>query len=868
MIFIAADSVSNNGTIRSNGGSGTSTGDREGAGGGGSGGSILIQANSFTNSATFTATGGTGGARSSDPSYPGGGGGSGGVGRIRIEADTINGTTDPTASTAGIPGTESITVVDTSYASNSSNTITIPHTVSGSNRLLLVGVSINNDDLETVTSVTWKGTENFEFVGEQNSTESPYDDARIEIWKLVNPSKGTDQNVVVTLSATPTKGAGAGAVSFTGVDQDNPLGTFASAGGNYSSPATKDIPSASGEMVFGVVCSEYGALSNFSGDTEHWNQTFGTDTYGAGGTKAGAAPNVTMSWDVGSTSSNHWAIGGVSVKPASSGATFMADQDTAISDLAKSTTARLRLEVSNEGGASSGSVQYRLEYATSTSGPWTAVPASATTEHWQMSASTYITDGEATSDIAGGLTNENTTFVAGELKDTGNTTSGITLSSTQFTEIEYSIEATTNATDNQTYYFRVTNAGSTTNFTYTVYPQVTMTGPVQPLLTKVDTFAANSGTGNQSVSDVGFQPKAVFFWITDRTSAGSSGYARFGRGWTDGTNMGAVATAWDDSSGSSTTLVRVVDTKCITLINQSGTLLAEASIVSLDSNGFTINWSTAGGSRLVTYLALGGNGLTNVKVGSFSYPQQDNYSVTDVGFQPDTVLFMGAQGISSGSTMNTNESRGGHGFGIALSSTDTHSDAHRWRDGSTGAASSSSGLDTSYCLVFADDDPAGPELAIEFVSMDSGGFSLTRDDSLGNNEDQPPVVYLAMKGMDVDRGVLTQPTSTGNQSVADLSFEPSIVLFDGGDKATTNGFEADAEMVAGVATSSSARASFWIGCDSDSSPYPSDTDLSSSAVIRSLTAGTPSLNAQADFVSMNSDGFTINWTTADSTQRK
>jgi len=94
------------------------------------------------------------------------------------------------------------------------------------------------------------------------------------------------------------------------------------------------------------------------------------------------------------------------------------------------------------------------------------------------------------------------------------------------------------------------------------------------------------------------------------------------------------------------------------------------------------------------------------------------------------------------------------------------------------------------------------------------------------------------------------------------------VLFDGGDKATTNGFEADAEMVAGVATSSSARASFWIGCDSNGSPYPSDTDLSNSAVIRSLTAGTPTLNAQADLASMNSDGFTINWTTADSTERK
>jgi outer membrane protein assembly factor BamB len=50
------------------------------------------------------------------------------------------------------------------------------------------------------------------------------------------------------------------------------------------------------------------------------------------------------------------------------------------------------------------------------------------------------------------------------------------LSSTQFTEVEYAIRATNGATNCQTYYFRVTNAGSTTDFTFTVYPQITLAG--------------------------------------------------------------------------------------------------------------------------------------------------------------------------------------------------------------------------------------------------------------------------------------------------------------------------------------------------------------------------------------------------------
>ena len=127
------------------------------------------------------------------------------------------------------------------------------------------------------------------------------------------------------------------------------------------------------------------------------------------------------------------------------------------------------------------------------------------------------------------------------------------------------------------------------------------------LSTKVETFAAIAGTGNQTINTTGFQPKAVLFWITDRTSAGNSPDARFGRGWTDGTNQAAAATAWDD--GTDVGAGVLVTDKTITLINEAGTVLADASIVTLNSDGFTINWATAGGSRLVTYLALGGSDL-------------------------------------------------------------------------------------------------------------------------------------------------------------------------------------------------------------------------------------------------------------------
>ena len=112
-----------------------------------------------------------------------------------------------------------------------------------------------------------------------------------------------------------------------------------------------------------------------------------------------------------------------------SGATWAADEDIKLTGLAKGTPKRVRLEVSNEGGASSGGVTYQLQVAqtdTCSSGTYSTVPTDAS-GHWQIVGSSYITDGEATSNIASGLTDESTTFVAGQLKDAGNTTSSITL---------------------------------------------------------------------------------------------------------------------------------------------------------------------------------------------------------------------------------------------------------------------------------------------------------------------------------------------------------------------------------------------------------------------------------------------------------
>lgn len=155
----------------------------------------------------------------------------------------------------------------------------------------------------------------------------------------------------------------------------------------------------------------------------------------------------------------------------STGATWIANEDTAITEVQKLENQRIRFLLSNEGGATSGAQTYTLQVAetgTCSSGTYATVPTD-TSGDWQISASSYITDAAATTNIASGLTDENTTFVAGEIKDTGNVTGNITLGTTNFTEIEFSVQATTNATDGGTYCFRLNNVDD-----YAVYAQATL----------------------------------------------------------------------------------------------------------------------------------------------------------------------------------------------------------------------------------------------------------------------------------------------------------------------------------------------------------------------------------------------------------
>ena len=157
---------------------------------------------------------------------------------------------------------------------------------------------------------------------------------------------------------------------------------------------------------------------------------------------------------------------------------------------------RLRFAITNGGDTATDPINYQIQYgekitSCSSIASWTSMP-NDNSGHWKIADSGFITDSEPTTN-ASGITDENSNFKAGEVKDTSNQTSAIAMQANEFTELEYSLSATLNATDGE-YCFRLTNAGSTNDFNYIVYPQIAIIGDDNIYITLLN----NDGTKSSS----------------------------------------------------------------------------------------------------------------------------------------------------------------------------------------------------------------------------------------------------------------------------------------------------------------------------------------------------------------------------------
>jgi hypothetical protein len=142
---------------------------------------------------------------------------------------------------------------------------------------------------------------------------------------------------------------------------------------------------------------------------------------------------------------------------------------------------RLRFVLSNTGTAAAPDYTYQLEYASSSCSQWTAVAANSSDAlHWKMSLTEEVQDSSATTNSSGISDPVGKNFTSGYFKSVTPTAPAKTVASSEFTEYEFSIRSTSNAAAGLTYCFRVTDAGLTEKFVYSVEPSLLLTSVRRP----------------------------------------------------------------------------------------------------------------------------------------------------------------------------------------------------------------------------------------------------------------------------------------------------------------------------------------------------------------------------------------------------
>jgi len=193
------------------------------------------------------------------------------------------------------------------------NPIEWNHTIgSGSNRLLVVTAGWRDGGGKwDIDSMTYDGVSMT-----KAKDQTGGDASNSEVWYLVNPNTGTNQ-ISMTMNGNPDFGA-SGAVSFFGVDQDNPLDATGSAQAS-GNPSTSITTVANGAMVVDAVYSRNATLSVGANQTQMYNISDPSERSAASYRRFGAPGAQTMTW----TGSAVYTQSAASFKPAPSGGSFI-----------------------------------------------------------------------------------------------------------------------------------------------------------------------------------------------------------------------------------------------------------------------------------------------------------------------------------------------------------------------------------------------------------------------------------------------------------------------------------------------------------------------------------------------------------------
>jgi hypothetical protein len=249
------------------------------------------------------------------------------------------------------------------------------------------------------------------------------------------------------------------------------------------------------------------------------------------------------------------------------------------------------------------------------------------------------------------------------------------------------------------------------------------------------------------------------------------------------------------------------------------------------------------------------------KVGSFDTgtgAAASNVVVTGVGFQGKVLkLWWSGRTGSADAVGSANIQRG---IGWAVSTTSRRAVSSRAEDAQATIDTGRSNYDTACVVVQSPTNPATIDGLLDFVSFDADGFTLVVDDQFTASY---RIHYQVLGGDDLTDVAIGTIAAVG-EVVTGLGFQPDCVEFMSGNTGTPNAPQGGGEMSYGAAISAAEQA-VWYGDSVSGGATSASINYCRAGEIWANSSASV-INSRANFVSMDADGFTIDYAELGSAQ--
>lgn len=378
----------------------------------------------------------------------------------------------------------------------------------------------------------------------------------------------------------------------------------------------------------------------------------------------------------------------------------------------------------------------------------------------------------------------------------------------------------------------------------------------------VNSFTPPTVPGTQVITGLPWQPGAILFWSTGATvedSFQNTIYAMYGFASRTPENA-AIAAATLDNVTTVTGARRNDNAHCIVFIDTAGVVVGEAAVTAMSEGSFTLNWTVAnwpgGVAPIVQYLALASIDVLDIDVVSWTMPTSGTRVVTGLSFRPDVVLHLYLPHTTIPSTTTPTMSLGLGGMardGTQFALWNTVGAGF----GGASDRQSDSALFVNRCVQIT--TPVAADAAtLRYVSMDSGGFTVEVGPGVA-----PAAAYqvmsLCLRGLRHKFMGIAKTGSVGVQAFTGAGF-PTFGWMWFNHFGSTGGGGTNRHFI-GATDGTRQRTSGHVDDQQGVGATSAPRHRMSSGQTGWILTATPAVVAEADFVSFDADGFTVNWAT-------